>query len=34
LAEVRRFLEDPVSWSRAHGGVGSAEEATARRAAG
>lgn len=27
LAEVRRFLEDPVAWSRAHGGVGSAQEA-------
>lgn len=28
-AEVRRFLEDPCAWSRAHGGVGSAEEALA-----
>ncbi|MCX5615826.1 orotate phosphoribosyltransferase [Bombella sp. TMW 2.2559] len=28
-AEVRRFLEDPCSWSKAHGGVGSAEEALA-----
>jgi orotate phosphoribosyltransferase len=34
LAEVRRFLENPVSWSAAHGGVASAEEALARRAAG
>ena len=33
LAEVRRFLEDPVAWSRAHGGVGSAEEAAAQRKA-
>jgi len=33
LAEVRRFLEDPVAWSAAHGGVSSAEEAAARRAA-
>ena len=31
LAEVRRFLEDPVAWSAAHGGVASAEEAAARR---
>lgn len=28
-AEVRRFLEDPCNWSKAHGGVGSAEEALA-----
>ena len=32
LAEVRRFLEDPVAWSAAHGGIASAEEAAARRA--
>ena len=31
LAEVRRFLEDPVAWSAAHGGVASAEEALARK---
>ncbi|QHI95631.1 orotate phosphoribosyltransferase [Aristophania vespae] len=28
-AEVRRFLEDPCAWSKAHGGVGSVEEALA-----
>jgi orotate phosphoribosyltransferase len=33
LAEVRRFLEDPVCWSGAHGGVASAEEAAASRTA-
>jgi orotate phosphoribosyltransferase len=33
LAEVRRFLEDPVAWSAAHGGVASAAEAAARKAA-
>lgn len=33
LAEVRRFLEDPVSWSAAHGGVSSVEEAMERKAA-
>ena len=33
LAEVRRFLEDPVAWSAAHGGIASAEEAIARKAA-
>jgi orotate phosphoribosyltransferase len=33
LKEVRKFLEDPVSWSRAHGGVGSAEEAKPKDAA-
>ena len=33
LSEVRRFLENPVAWSAAHGGVASAEEAAARRAA-
>jgi orotate phosphoribosyltransferase len=27
LAEVRRFLENPVAWSAAHGGVSSPEEA-------
>ena len=32
LAEVRRFLENPVAWSAAHGGIASAEEAAARRA--
>ena len=31
LAEVRRFLENPVAWSAAHGGVASAEEAAALR---
>jgi orotate phosphoribosyltransferase len=33
LKEVRKFLEDPVSWSQAHGGVGSAEEAKPKDAA-
>ena len=33
LSEVRRFLENPVAWSAAHGGVTSAEEALARKAA-
>jgi orotate phosphoribosyltransferase len=33
LSEVRRFLENPVAWSAAHGGIASAEEASARRAA-
>ena len=33
LAEVRRFLEDPVAWSAAHGGIASAEEAMQRRSA-
>ena len=33
LAEVRRFLEDPVAWSAAHGGISSPEEAMARKAA-
>ena len=32
LSEVRRFLEDPVTWSAAHGGVASADEAMARKA--
>lgn len=31
LSEVRRFLDDPVAWSGAHGGVTSAEEALAMR---
>jgi orotate phosphoribosyltransferase len=31
LAEVRRFLENPVAWSAAHGGVASYEEAVARK---
>jgi orotate phosphoribosyltransferase len=33
LSEVRRFLENPVAWSASHGGVASAEEAMARKAA-
>ena len=33
LTEVRRFLDDPVAWSAAHGGVSSAAEAAERRAA-
>jgi orotate phosphoribosyltransferase len=33
LAQVRGFLEDPVAWSAAHGGIASAEEAMARKAA-
>jgi orotate phosphoribosyltransferase len=33
LSEVRRFLENPVAWSAAHGGIASAEEAMARKAA-
>ena len=32
LAEVRRFLENPVAWSAAHGGVASAAEAAKRKA--
>ena len=32
LAEVRRFLENPVAWSAAHGGVTSAAEAAKRKA--
>jgi orotate phosphoribosyltransferase len=32
LSEVRRFLENPVAWSAAHGGIASAEEAMARKA--
>ena len=33
LAEVRRFLENPLAWSAAHGGIASAEEAAAHKAA-
>lgn len=33
LSEVRKFLENPVAWSAAHGGIASAEEALARKAA-
>ena len=33
LAEVRRFLENPVAWSAAHGGVASAEEAAGHKLA-
>jgi orotate phosphoribosyltransferase len=33
LSEVRKFLENPVRWSAAHGGISSAEEAVARKAA-
>ncbi len=33
LAEVRRFLENPVAWSAARGGVASAAEAAERKAA-
>ncbi|MBS7811913.1 orotate phosphoribosyltransferase [Roseococcus pinisoli] len=29
LTGVRKFLEDPMAWSRAHGGVGTPEEALA-----
>ena len=32
-SEVRRFLEDPCAWSARHGGVASAEEALATKAA-
>jgi len=31
LTGVRTFLEDPVSWSAAHGGVATAEEALAHK---
>jgi orotate phosphoribosyltransferase len=31
LKEVRKFLEDPVAWSKAHGGIGSVEQARAIR---
>ena len=33
LAEVRRFLDDPVAWSTAHGGIGAPEEAQAKEEA-
>ena len=33
LSEVRRFLDNPVAWSAANGGVASAEEALARKQA-
>jgi len=33
LAEVRRFLENPVAWSAAHGGIASVEAAAAHKAA-
>jgi orotate phosphoribosyltransferase len=33
MAEVRRFLEDPVAWSASHGGIASAEEALSYKAA-
>jgi orotate phosphoribosyltransferase len=33
LSEVRRFLENPVAWSAAHGGIGSAAEAAERKLA-
>jgi orotate phosphoribosyltransferase len=33
LAGVRKFLENPMAWSAAHGGVASAEEALARKQA-
>jgi orotate phosphoribosyltransferase len=29
LAEVRRFLDDPVTWSKSRGGIGSPSEAVA-----
>lgn len=32
LSEVRRFLENPVAWSKAHGGVASAKEAAEHKA--
>ena len=31
LADVRSFLENPIAWSAAHGGVASMEEAKARK---
>jgi orotate phosphoribosyltransferase len=31
LAGVRKFLEDPMKWSAAHGGVATAEEALAKK---
>jgi orotate phosphoribosyltransferase len=33
MSDVRKFLENPVAWSAAHGGISSAEEAMARKAA-
>ncbi|MFL5286284.1 MAG: orotate phosphoribosyltransferase, partial [Rhodopila sp.] len=33
MSAVRKFLENPVAWSAAHGGIASAEEALARKAA-
>jgi orotate phosphoribosyltransferase len=33
MSDVRKFLENPVAWSAAHGGISSAEEAIARKAA-
>ncbi|MBV8397327.1 MAG: orotate phosphoribosyltransferase [Acetobacteraceae bacterium] len=33
LAEVRNFLEDPVSWSARHGGIATAEQAAGERSA-
>jgi orotate phosphoribosyltransferase len=33
LKEVRKFLEDPVGWSKAHGGIGSLAEARPKDAA-
>src|ERR1700756_331461 len=33
VAEVGRFMEDPVGWSSAHGGISSAEEAAAYKEA-
>jgi orotate phosphoribosyltransferase len=32
LAGVRKFLEDPMAWSAAHGGVGTAQDAAAYKA--
>jgi orotate phosphoribosyltransferase len=29
LAEVRKFLDDPVTWSKSRGGIGSTAEAKA-----
>jgi orotate phosphoribosyltransferase len=31
LAGVRKFLEDPMKWSAAHGGVATAEEALVKK---
>jgi orotate phosphoribosyltransferase len=31
LSGVRKFLEDPMKWSAAHGGVASAEEALEKK---